>query len=124
MYKIVGTERVVTGMALGYALSNLMGAFLCWAVLRARLGGLDGRRIFSTHVKLIVACVPVGIFAYAIHVGFEHLVGIGLLPALASLVIGGAGGGLIFLVAAHLARVGEVQTMVTTLTARLRPGRG
>ncbi len=124
MYKLVPTDRVVTGMALGYALSNLMGAFLCWAVLRARLGGLDGRRILNTHVRLIVACVPVGIFAYAIHIGFERLVGTGLIPAFAALVIGGVGGGLIFLVSAQLARVGEVQTMVATLTARLRPGRG
>jgi putative peptidoglycan lipid II flippase len=124
MYELLPTRRVVSGMAFGYGLAQLMGAFLCWAVMRVRLGGLDGRRILNTHVRLIMACVPVGIFAYAIHVGFERLVGVGVFPAFASLVIGSVGGGIIYLVAAQLVRVGEVQTMVATLTARLRPGRG
>jgi putative peptidoglycan lipid II flippase len=123
MYQIMPTARVAMGIAFGFALTNIVGLLICWVVLRHRLGGLDGRRVIGTHVKLLVAAVPLGIYAFCIHYGFERLVGQGLLPALAALAIGGGGGAIIYLVTARFLGVGEVETMVRTLSSRLRRGR-
>jgi peptidoglycan biosynthesis protein MviN/MurJ (putative lipid II flippase) len=123
MYRIIPTERVAMGIAFGFALTNTVGLMICWVVLRYRLNGLDGRRVITTHLKLLAAALPTGVYAFCIHIGFDRLVGPGQLSAIATLVIGACGGGIIYLVTARFLRVGEVETMVRTLSSRLRPGR-
>jgi putative peptidoglycan lipid II flippase len=122
MFAVLPTERIVVGIALGVAVSNAVGALVCWGVLRWRLGGLDGRRILASHVKLGVAMVPALIFAFAVHEIIGTYVGTSSGPAVISLVIGGFGGALCYLVAARLLRVQEVQTLLRTVAGRL-PGR-
>jgi putative peptidoglycan lipid II flippase len=122
MYAVLPTERIVVGIALGVAVANAVGALVCWGVLRWRLGGLDGRRILASHVKLGGAMVPALIFAFAVHEIIATYVGASFGPAVISLVIGGSGGTLCYLVTAKLLRVQEVQTMLRTVAGRL-PGR-
>jgi putative peptidoglycan lipid II flippase len=121
-FAILPTDKIIVGIAVGVAIANAIGAFVCWGVLRWRLGGLDGRRILAAHVKLGIAMVPGLIFAFAVHEIFARYVGMGFVPAIASLVIGSAGGLLLYFVAARLLRAREVQTLLQTVAGRL-PGR-
>jgi putative peptidoglycan lipid II flippase len=122
MFAVLPTERIVVGIAAGVAVSNAVGVLVSWGVLRWRLGGLDGRRILGSHVRLGIAMVPALIFAFAVHEIIATYVGTSFGPAVLSLVIGGSGGTLCYLVAARLLRVQEVQTMLRTVAGRL-PGR-
>jgi putative peptidoglycan lipid II flippase len=120
MYAVLPTDRIAMGVGAGFALANTVGAIVCWAVLRRRLGGLDGRRIFSTHLKLLIAVWPLIGFAFAAHEILNAWNGTGTtVSALAVLAIGSAGGAILYLVFARLLRVGEVQTLLGTLAGRL-----
>ncbi|GLW64624.1 hypothetical protein Arub01_28680 [Actinomadura rubrobrunea] len=123
MYSVLPTDKIVVGIAGGFALAQVTGTLISWLVLRRRLGGMDGRRIAGAHLKLIVALWPLLGFAYAARTITEAALGTGLVPGLIALVAGSAGGGLLYLVFARLLRVDEVQTMTSMITSRL-PGRG
>ncbi|MBA9002127.1 murein biosynthesis integral membrane protein MurJ [Thermomonospora cellulosilytica] len=120
---LLDPERVAVAIAGGFALAQTVGLLVSWLVLRRKLGGIDGRRIVGTHVKLLVAICPLAGFAYAVQAIVDAWLGPGFAPALLSLIVGGAGGGILYLVFARLLRVAEVQTMLSTVTRRL-PGRG
>ncbi|WP_243723481.1 murein biosynthesis integral membrane protein MurJ [Actinomadura sp. 7K507] len=122
-YNVLGVEWIVVGLAGGFAISNVVGTITCWLVLRRKLGGMDGRRIIGGHLKLLVAIWPLVGFAYATHTISDALGSTGaLVPALITLIIGSAGGGLLYLVFAKLMRVDEVQTAISTFARKL-PGR-
>jgi putative peptidoglycan lipid II flippase len=111
-------------MAGGYAVTNAVGTFVCWLVLRRKLGGMDGRRIIGGHLKLLVAIWPLIGFAYAVHAVADAALGTDTLgPALITLVVGAGGGGLLYLVFAKLLRVDEVQATIATFARRLPGGR-
>ncbi|GAA4061761.1 murein biosynthesis integral membrane protein MurJ [Actinomadura miaoliensis] len=122
MYNVLPTDKIVMGIAGGFALAQVVGTLVSWVILRRRLGGMDGRRIAGAYLKLIVALWPLLGFAYATHAITEAALGTGLAPGLIALVVGSAGGGLLYLVFARLLRVDEVQTMTGMLARRL-PGR-
>ena len=123
MYELIPVQHVAQGMALGFALANLLGVLVCTVILRFRLGRLDGTRIIISHLRIALAVVPLAVVAFGVRFGTERVAGTGTVASLTVLVIGGLGGGVTYLIAARLLRVGEVQAMVDTLTARLRPGR-
>jgi putative peptidoglycan lipid II flippase len=125
VYELLPTRRIVVGVAGGFALANIVGTVVCWAVLRWRLGGMDGRRVLGGHVKLLIAVWPLIGFAFATHKIADAWIGTAsALPALGVLIAGTAGGGALYLTFARLLRVGEVETLVGTLTSRLGRGRG
>ncbi|WP_233617867.1 murein biosynthesis integral membrane protein MurJ [Actinomadura sp. WAC 06369] len=122
-YAVLDVKWVVVGIAAGLGIANAAGAVTSWLVLRRMLGGMDGRRIVGGHLKLLAAVVPLAGFAYATHLAVDALIGVDSMPAaLLTLVVGSAGGGALYLVAAKLLRVEEVQTMVSTFARRI-PGR-
>lgn len=122
-YNVLGVKWIVVGIAGGFAVTNCVGAVACWLVLRRKLGGIDGRRIVGGHLKLLVAIWPLVGFAYATHTIADAVGNTeALLPALVTLVVGSAGGGLLYLIFARLMRVDEVQTTIATFARRL-PGR-
>ncbi|MWK35270.1 murein biosynthesis integral membrane protein MurJ [Actinomadura sp. J1-007] len=121
-YNLLPTDKIIVGIAAGFGLAQTIGAVVGWAVLRRRLGGMDGRRVFVTYLKLAVALWPLVGFAYAAHAVLEAGMGAGLVPGVISLVVGSAGGGVLYLLFAKLMRVGEVQTMISTISSRI-PGR-
>ncbi|WP_433330949.1 murein biosynthesis integral membrane protein MurJ [Spirillospora sp. CA-294931] len=122
-YKILPTDKIIVGIAGGFALAQTVGAALGWMVLRRRLGGMDGRRVFTTYLKLAVALWPLIGFAYATHAILDAWIGAGTLSGLLSLAVGSAGGGLLYLLFAKLLRVGEVQSMISMVAGRLPGGR-
>ncbi|WUU94013.1 murein biosynthesis integral membrane protein MurJ [Spirillospora sp. NBC_01491] len=122
-YNLLPTDKIIVGIAGGFALAQTVGALVGWAILRRRLGGMDGRRILVTYLKLAVALWPLIGFAYAAHAILEAAMGSGLVPGMLALVVGSAGGGGLYLFFARLMRVNEVQAMLSTITRRL-PGVG
>jgi putative peptidoglycan lipid II flippase len=123
MYMLVSLQHIAQGMALGFAMSNLLGVLVCTVILRFRFGRLDGTRILVAHLLLALAVVPVAIFALGVRFGIRNVVGTGFAPSLAAIVVAGGGGFLVYLVSARVLRIAEVQTVVSTLTAKLRPGK-
>jgi putative peptidoglycan lipid II flippase len=122
-YNLLPTDKIIVGIAGGFALAQTVGALVGWAILRRRLGGMDGRRILVTYLKLAVALWPLIGFAYAAHAVLAAALGTGLVPGVLALIIGSAGGGGLYLLFARLMRVDEVQSMISTITRRL-PGVG
>ncbi|TYC15466.1 murein biosynthesis integral membrane protein MurJ [Actinomadura syzygii] len=122
-YSVLDVKWIVVGIAGGFAITNMVGTLTCWLVLRRKLGGIDGRRIVGGHLKLLVAIWPLVGFAYATRTVADAAGDTAnLLPALAALVVGSAGGGALYVLFAKLMRVDEVQTAISTFTSRL-PGR-
>ncbi|MEV4674229.1 MULTISPECIES: murein biosynthesis integral membrane protein MurJ [Actinomadura] len=123
-YNVLGVKWIVVGIAGGFALTNVVGTITCWLVLRRKLGGIDGRRIATGHLKLLVAVWPLIGFGYAAHTVADAAAGgtSSLLPALVTLVVGSVGGGLLYVLFAKLMRVEEIQTTIATFARRL-PGR-
>ncbi|MFE9106323.1 murein biosynthesis integral membrane protein MurJ [Actinomadura geliboluensis] len=123
-YNVLGVKWIVVGIAGGFALTNVVGTVTCWLVLRRKLGGIDGRRIATGHLKLLVAVWPLIGFGYAAHTVADAAAGgtSSLLPALVTLVVGSVGGGLLYVLFAKLMRVEEIQTTIATFARRL-PGR-
>ncbi|MFC5744959.1 murein biosynthesis integral membrane protein MurJ [Actinomadura rugatobispora] len=122
-YAVLPTNKIIVGIAGGFAIAQTAGAVLGWAILRRRLGGMDGRRIFVSYLKLAVALWPLIGFAYATHAVVDAALGAGLASGLIALVAGSVGGGLLYLVFARMMRVEEVGSMLSMVTRRL-PGRG
>ncbi|WP_264159454.1 murein biosynthesis integral membrane protein MurJ [Actinomadura rudentiformis] len=123
MYSLLPTDKIIVGIASGFAVAQTAGAIVGWVILRRRLGGMDGRRVFTAYVKLAVAIWPLIGFAYATHAIIDATLGLGLLSGLIALAVGSAGGGVLYLFFAKLLRVGEVQSMISMVAGRL-PGRG
>ncbi|HEY8479360.1 MAG TPA: murein biosynthesis integral membrane protein MurJ [Spirillospora sp.] len=122
-YSVLDVRWIVVGIAGGFALTNTIGTLICWLVLRRKLGGIDGRRIVGGHLKLLVALWPLIGFAYAARTVADALGDTtALIPALVTLVVGSAGGGLLYLLFAKLMRVDEIQTAISTFASKL-PGR-
>ncbi|MFI0356576.1 murein biosynthesis integral membrane protein MurJ [Actinomadura sp. 9N407] len=122
-YAVLPTDKIIVGIAGGFAIAQTVGALLGWAILRRRLGGMDGRRIFVTYLKLAVALWPLIGFAYATHAVLDAVLGPGLASGLLALAVGSAGGGLLYFAFARMMRVDEVGSMLSMITRRL-PGRG
>ncbi|MGH3389760.1 MAG: murein biosynthesis integral membrane protein MurJ [Actinomadura sp.] len=124
MYQLLPTRQIAVGIASAFATANVVGAVVCWSVLRWRLGGMDGRRIAGTHLKLLISVWPLIGFAFAVHAITDAWIGTAaMLPALAVLAVAAAGGMVLYLFFARLLKVAEVQTLLGTLAARLGRGR-
>ena len=122
-FAVLPTDKIIVGIAGGFAIAQTTGGVIGWAILRRRLGGMDGRRIVGTYLKLAVALWPLIGFAYAAHAVADAVLGTGLVSGIVALAVGGAGGGLLYLAFARLMRVEEVGSMLSMVTRRL-PGRG
>ncbi|WUI04302.1 murein biosynthesis integral membrane protein MurJ [Spirillospora sp. NBC_00431] len=116
---LVPAKQVVLGLPVAYGLFYLVGATGAALVLRRRLGGMDGRRILLALTRLHLAALPAVAFAVATVWGFSHLPG-GRLPALLTVVVGGLGGGALYLVTARLMNVPEIGYFTSMAASRLR----
>jgi len=120
-YLTLPTKHIVVGIAGAFVLTNIVGAVVCVLVLRRRLGRMDGGRLLRAYVKMFAAAGPLAAFAWGCQLGMEKWAGSGLWSSLAAVVVGGVGGGILYLITARLLRISEVETMISTLSARI-PG--
>ncbi len=116
--------QVVAGLGVGFGISSLVMTVMLWRVLGRRIGGLDTRRIMRTLVRMHIAAVPGVIFAIATSLLIGRLAPAGTISSLTIVVIGGAGGLLLYLLTARLLRVPEVGDLTASLRSRFRPGAG
>ncbi|MFI0484721.1 murein biosynthesis integral membrane protein MurJ [Actinomadura sp. 9N215] len=116
---LVPARQVVLGLPVAYGLFYLVGATGAALVLRRRLGGMDGRRILRALTRLHLAALPAVAFGVAVLWGFSHLPG-GRLPALLTVVVGGLGGGALYVASARLMNVPEIGYFTAMAASRLR----
>jgi putative peptidoglycan lipid II flippase len=112
--------RIVAGLGAAFGLGNGAGSGLAWLVLSRRLGGLNGRVIGASLVRMHAAAIPAAVFALAISAGVDAMVPAGRLSALVAVALAGTGAVLAYLLLARLFRVGELTDIVAAATARLR----
>jgi putative peptidoglycan lipid II flippase len=115
---ILPPAEVVAGLGVGFGISSVVMTVMLWGVLRRRIGGLDTRRISAVLVRMHVAALPGMAFAIAASVLIGHFAPAGTVASLATVAIGGAGGLLLYLLAARLLRIEEVGALTRSLRAR------
>ncbi len=113
--------QVVAGLGLGFGLANLLGAALAWLLLSRRLGGLDGRGIGRSLLRMHAAAVPAAALALAISLPAGLVLPAGTLGALVTVALASCAAMALYLLLARSFRVTEVTELVATATARLRP---
>jgi putative peptidoglycan lipid II flippase len=68
LVRIIGYK----GLALGTAIAAMFNAVTLLVLLRVRLGGLEGRRLAVTMIKISIAAAVMGFVAYQASAMLEH----------------------------------------------------
>ncbi|MEX0753507.1 MAG: murein biosynthesis integral membrane protein MurJ [Actinomycetota bacterium] len=111
----------VQGLALGFSVGYWFATAFALLVLRRRVGRLEGRRTLSTVGRVVGASAATGAVAWGVAIGLEELVPVTGFPSRALQVLGSVTAGvLVFVGAALILRIDEVDTVKETLTARFR----
>ena len=117
---LMPTGHVVEGVAAAFGLANLVGTAISWRILSRRMRGLEGRAIARSLIRMHLAAIPAAIFALAI----TFAVGVVLPPGpafgLITLVFGGSGGLLLYVLFAKALGVTELSELTAGLRTRLR----
>jgi putative peptidoglycan lipid II flippase len=113
-------SQVVAVLGAGFGLSNTVGAMIAWRILSRRLGGLGGRQIGRSLVRMHVAALPAAIFALAVSVIAILVYSTARSGAFLTVVVGGAGALLCYLGAARALRLQELTDLTSIVRSRLR----
>ncbi|MGN6679219.1 MAG: murein biosynthesis integral membrane protein MurJ, partial [Streptosporangiaceae bacterium] len=113
-------SEVVAALGAGFGLANAVGAVLAWRVLSRRLGGLAGREIGRSLLRMHEAAVPAALFALIVSLLITSVFSTAKIYAALIVVVGGAGALLIYVVAAKKLRVTEVTDLMGMVRARVR----
>ncbi|HEY2550514.1 MAG TPA: murein biosynthesis integral membrane protein MurJ [Streptosporangiaceae bacterium] len=113
-------RQVVAGLGVGFGLANVFGTVLAWYILSRRLGGLGGRVIGGSLLRMHAASIPPAIFALAISVMVSAVVPHGRLGAFVTVALAGAGALLLYVLFAKAFGVSEVTDLTGSVRARLR----
>ncbi len=119
-YAVLPLRLRMIGVAVAYALTYAVGLALSTALLRRRVGDLDGPRVVRTYTRLVVAAVPAAAAGAGVAWLIGRALGDGLLGSLASLAAGGVVLLTLYLAAARLLRVSELEVLLGTVRARVR----
>lgn len=119
---VLPPSLIVPGLAVGYWVPYIVGSLIAWRVLSRRIGGLDGRRVAATTIRLHIAGIPALIFGYAMTLGFAEVFGRGVVTSLLTLAVGGGVGVLLYVLFARKLGAEEVTTLIEMVRAKL-PGR-
>ncbi len=109
----------VPGLALGHAIAYTFGSIALLALIRRRLGGLDGRRILSGLSRTLLAAGITAGVAWVVSSAIGGWIGTGSLVGQAAQVLGAVAAGILaFVAAALMFRVEEVDVVRRQLMAR------
>ena len=114
--------HVVEGLGVAFGLSNLAGVAFSWPILSRRLGGLDGRWIAASLARMHAAAIPAMIFAWATMFMIGVILAPGPLFGLITVLIGGSGALLLYVLFSRALGITEVTDLGETLNARLGLG--
>jgi putative peptidoglycan lipid II flippase len=118
--EVLPADHVVAGLGAGFGAANLVGAVTGWRILSRRTGGLDGHRIARSLTRMHLAAIPCVIFAIAVSVMVGAVLPAGTIPALITVVLGGSGALLLYVLFAKALGVAELTDLSSTVGARLR----
>jgi putative peptidoglycan lipid II flippase len=107
--------HVVAGLGVGFGLANLLGSVVAWRILSRRLGGLDGWTIGWTLGRMHAAAIPAALLAIFIGevAGTAALAG-----AAITIVLGGAGALLLYMLFARALGVTELNSLSRSVMSR------
>ena len=110
----------IPGLALGYAVSYAFATAILLVILRARLGGLDGRRVGRTLLKALGTAVVAGGVSFASTRLFAGSPS-GTWTELAEVAVGVSVGVLAFVIVALIVRIEEVDDIRSAMLRRFHP---
>jgi putative peptidoglycan lipid II flippase len=103
----------VWGIPLATSLVNVAGTFALVAILRRRLGRLDGSAIASSYARIAVAAAGAAVAAFGVWYGLDETLGRSLGAQLLSVGIGILAGAAVYLACAALLGVRELQMLLS-----------
>jgi putative peptidoglycan lipid II flippase len=106
------------GLALGFSASYWVAAFLTARSLSRRIGGVDGRRVVQTYVRLTVAAVVAGAAAATAAQVCVVVLGHAFSGALVALVAGAALGGALLVGLIRRMRIAEATALLAAVRGR------
>jgi murein biosynthesis integral membrane protein MurJ len=116
---VLPSNELVAGLGVGFGLANLLGAIVAWRILSRRLGGLDGWSVGSTLAKLHAASVPAALLVVLMGQLVGSFVTGTRIAALITIVLGGGGALLVYLLFARALQVRELDSLTRTVRSRL-----
>jgi putative peptidoglycan lipid II flippase len=118
---VFGFDLGVRGLALGHATSYVFASIVSFVLLRRRLGGLELRSIGANLGRTLLAAGLTAAGAWATATAFAAWIGTETVMAQAFQVVAAVGVGLaVFLAAALIFRIEEVDTVRQQLSSRWR----
>ncbi|MFF7637154.1 murein biosynthesis integral membrane protein MurJ [Kitasatospora sp. NPDC008050] len=117
-FLLLPAQWAVTGMALGYGASYVVGVAVALPRLKQRIGGLDTARIAKTYVRLALACLPAALVGLLLSLVLRTLLD-GWLGSVITVAVAGAGQLAVFLTVARRLRIEELTTVVGMIRGRL-----
>jgi putative peptidoglycan lipid II flippase len=112
--------HVVEGVAAAFGVANLVGTVIAWCILSRRMHGLDGHRIASSLIRMHLAAIPGAIFALAITFSVGVILSPGPAFGIVTVIIGGSGALLLYVLFAKAFGVGELTELGSGLRTRLQ----
>ncbi|MFC6887016.1 MULTISPECIES: murein biosynthesis integral membrane protein MurJ [Actinomadura] len=116
--RVLPTRHVVVGIASAQGASWALGCLVTALLLRRRLGTLHGRAAVPALAKAALAALPPLALALGLHGPAGDAFGRGPAGAAAVLAIGGTLGAALFLLAARLLRIREIDVLARMLAGR------
>ncbi len=114
LYKPFGVGGIVAGTGIGTSAAVVAQA----AILRREFGGLELGRLFATTARITIASLALAATSYGVWHALDPALGRGLGGEIVSLGGGLAAGGLVYLGAARLLRIAELDQIVRLLRRR------
>ena len=116
---VLPAGHVVEGVAAAFGLASIVGTVISWRILSRRLHGLAGKQIAGSLIRMHLAAIPSLLFALAT----SFMVGVILPPGPAfgtvTVILGGSGALLLYLLLARALRITEVTELTAGLRTRL-----
>ncbi len=115
---ILPPGQVVVGMAFVYGVSYVLSAAVAWRLLSRRVGGLDGRVVTRSLVRMHMATIPPVVLAFAVGAAVGAVVHPGPAYGFITVLIGGGGAVLLYIVVARALRLDELNQLMRMVGGR------
>jgi len=99
---------LVAGLGVGFGLANLLGTIVAWRILSRRLRGLDGHAIAGTVGRMYAATIPAALLTVFVSLLVENVVSGPHAAAAITIVLGGGGALLVYILFARSLRITEL----------------
>jgi putative peptidoglycan lipid II flippase len=116
---VLPSGHVVEGLAVAFGLANVVGTVVSWIILSRRLRGLAGRQIARSLIRMHLAAIPSLFFALATSLAVGVVLGPGPAYGIVTMIIGGGGALLVYLLFARAIGIPELTELTSGLRNRL-----